>query len=309
MIRVRPAFCDRFSCRAARCRHSCCVGWEIDVDERTRQLYEALPGALGDELRDAISDGASAHFILREDERCPFLRCDGLCRLILELGEDALCEICREHPRFYNVFPGREERGLGLCCEEAVRLLLEEEKLSFLVEDDGNAERGEPWREKLAGLREAIFQIASDRSLPFEKRLDTAFALLGDRSPVCRPRAWADFFLTLEQMEESWTKLLKRLASEKDRRPAGSLDDPRYEKLFSYMLYRHFITAEDLREAGDLLFFCAVGTLLVAALDRIDPCGRDEHIRLFSAEIEYSDENVGKICAMHGQSFDFTERI
>ena len=53
-------------------------------------VVRLLPGALGDELRDAISDGASPHFILREDERCPFLRRDGLCRLILELGEDAL---------------------------------------------------------------------------------------------------------------------------------------------------------------------------------------------------------------------------
>ena len=25
-----------------------------------------------------------------------------LCRIILNLGEDALCDICREHPRFYN---------------------------------------------------------------------------------------------------------------------------------------------------------------------------------------------------------------
>ena len=33
MLYVRPDFYDDFHCLAAACRHSCCVGWEIDVDE------------------------------------------------------------------------------------------------------------------------------------------------------------------------------------------------------------------------------------------------------------------------------------
>ena len=32
MIRVRPSFADRFACTASRCAHSCCIGWEIDID-------------------------------------------------------------------------------------------------------------------------------------------------------------------------------------------------------------------------------------------------------------------------------------
>ena len=30
-------------------------------------------------------------FILTEDDRCPFLKSDGLCELILTKGEDMLC--------------------------------------------------------------------------------------------------------------------------------------------------------------------------------------------------------------------------
>ena len=33
MIRVVPDFYPEFACIASRCGHSCCVGWEVDVDE------------------------------------------------------------------------------------------------------------------------------------------------------------------------------------------------------------------------------------------------------------------------------------
>ena len=95
MIRIKPSFYDRFSCLASACRHSCCVGWEIDIDERSIEKYAAIEGELGQELKRAIALEPEAHFILDEEERCPFLREDGLCRLYLALGESALCEICQ----------------------------------------------------------------------------------------------------------------------------------------------------------------------------------------------------------------------
>ena len=96
-----PDFYEAFACRAADCSHSCCKGWEIDVDEAALRRYAAVEGDLGQELRRNIyQDDDGAHFLLAEDERCPFLREDGLCRLIVDLGEDALCEICALHPRY-----------------------------------------------------------------------------------------------------------------------------------------------------------------------------------------------------------------
>ncbi len=29
-----PVYYQKFSCLAGECRHSCCVGWEIDVDKK-----------------------------------------------------------------------------------------------------------------------------------------------------------------------------------------------------------------------------------------------------------------------------------
>ena len=97
-----PSFYPAFRCRADRCRHSCCRGWEIDVDEQSAALYRKLPGELGDELRRTLfADEEGWHFRLDGEERCPFLEADGLCRLIRRLGEEALCDICALHPRFF----------------------------------------------------------------------------------------------------------------------------------------------------------------------------------------------------------------
>lgn len=126
---IKPDFYDNFECKAQNCKHSCCVGWEIDVDEESLIYYNSIEDEIGNELRENISDVPSPHFVLGAEERCPFLEKSGLCRLILTLGEDSLCDICREHPRFYNEFSDRTEAGLGLCCEEAARLLLSGEKI------------------------------------------------------------------------------------------------------------------------------------------------------------------------------------
>ena len=120
-----PDYYPHFRCIADACRHSCCVGWEIDIDPDTRAAYAAVGGDIGAKLADEIDDSTDpAHFRLTADERCPFLRNDGLCELILTLGEDSLCQICADHPRFRNFFSGRTELGLGLCCEAAGALIL-----------------------------------------------------------------------------------------------------------------------------------------------------------------------------------------
>ena len=298
MIRVRPSFYDGFSCRASRCVHSCCVGWEIDIDSRTAAYYATVKGDFGRELRAGISEDGS-HFILRDDGACPFLRIDGLCRIILHLGEEALCDICAEHPRFYNCYPGREECGLGLCCEETVRLLLEErESFSISDEDDGAHEDTDPWREKLASVRKEIFSIVQNRECGLEEAIRAVCKLSEIQPPPFDSAKCAAFFLSLERMDESWTEQLKKLEASPLGSELGLPDDERYARVFLYLLFRHFITASDEDEARRLLCFCITGTRLIASLDRTDPGKRNEHIRLFSAEIEYSDENVRKICSV-----------
>lgn len=79
------------------------------------------------------TSGEVPHFRLTPDERCPFLLDDGLCRMIKHYGENMLCRICADHPRFRNYWSDRIELGLGLVCEEAARLILCREHAAKLI--------------------------------------------------------------------------------------------------------------------------------------------------------------------------------
>lgn len=132
---IAPDYYKEFHCLAGECRHSCCEGWEIDIDEETLNKYEKMPG-----IAEHISREGVPHFILK-GSRCPFLKEDNLCELICSYGEDILCQICRDHPRFRNFWTGRVEIGLGLACEEAARIILgRKEPMKLVVlESDGEA--------------------------------------------------------------------------------------------------------------------------------------------------------------------------
>ena len=120
-----PDYYPEFHCIAEKCPHTCCAGWEIDIDPESLKKYQTMPGAVGDRLRRGMDrEGETAFFHLDEKGRCPMLNEQNLCTLILNCGEEALCQICRDHPRFRNFLTGRVEMGLGLVCPEACRLIL-----------------------------------------------------------------------------------------------------------------------------------------------------------------------------------------
>ena len=123
-----PFYYKEFQCIGGVCKHNCCIGWEIDIDSDTYQKYQGISGNLGNRLKEHISIEDTPHFILQNGERCPFLNDKNLCDIILEKGEDFLCQICSDHPRFRNFFTNCTEVGLGLCCEEAARLILSQEE-------------------------------------------------------------------------------------------------------------------------------------------------------------------------------------
>lgn len=172
----KPDYYDSFRCIAGACQDSCCIGWEIDIDEGKEAFYQNVPGELGARMKQLI-DWEEGHFILQgKEERCPFLNQENLCELILELGEESLCEICREHPRFYDWYDTVTEAGLGLCCEAAARLVLEQEEPARFVEESyEEAEPEEESAEELLDLlfesRETAFQILQNRDFSIWKRL------------------------------------------------------------------------------------------------------------------------------------------
>ena len=134
----KPEYYDSFQCIGSACRDTCCAGWEIEIDEESAERYKRVTGELGERLRASITETEEEiYFNLQAGRRCPFLNKENLCDLILDQGEEILCEICREHPRHYQWFGDYTEVGLGLCCEEAARLLFRTKgKLTFILEEE-----------------------------------------------------------------------------------------------------------------------------------------------------------------------------
>ena len=305
MQQIYPNYYPQFQCTAGACRHSCCIGWEIDIDEASAARYAALPGAFGDRLRQQIDwESDPPHFILGEKERCPFLNADNLCDMILELGERSLCGICDQHPRFHNELPERVESGLGLCCEAAGALILgQAEPMHLLGAEDLATE------DEILAFRDACIAILQDRQYYIPKRVQNLLAYCGGGLPERNMPEWAAFLLGLERLEEAWTARLTELQEAWDQVKLREFmlhmtaRETEYEQFLVYLVYRHMANALDLEEAALRGRFAAWGYFLLYALGAVQFsrsgdftfADQVELARLFSAELEYSDENLDLI--------------
>ncbi len=277
---IKPDFFDGFTCLAGGCHDTCCAGWEIDVDEETAALYSAMPGENGERLRRILSGCRNADGTLslcREGERCPFLQNDGLCRLIIDAGEEALCDICREHPRFYEWGGGVCEAGLGLCCEEAAELWLSHD-VRFLCEDDGETP-SEADRVMLAEQSAAVEAVLSS------PKLGEALASLleADGKPDASDEAdaaayYRDLTAFVGGLEALDPHFPERFAAFPE-----PTDDRRFRRLAAAFLYRWRFEST----RTEWLRFAAAGVLLVRAMGgRPESAAKD-----FSKEIEYDPDN------------------
>ena len=280
---------EQFRCLMSRCTHTCCAGWEIDIDGDTLTRYRRTGGAIGKKLREKI-DWEAGCFRLEADERCPFLTENGLCELIMTLGDNSLCQICADHPRYRSFLPGRIEIGLGLCCEAAGRLLLrwEEKTELVLLEDDRQPEEEDgdflQWREKL-------LSIAQDRTLPMTERADRLLACAGMDANI-HPGKWAAELRGLERLDPAWDVCLARL--NQPERPVDARWEVPLEQRMVYLLYRHRSAGLEDGDFAGYLAYCVVMWRLLRHMFSHDQTmdGLVETARLYSSEIEYSDENV-----------------
>lgn len=312
-----PNYYTNFSCIASACRHSCCIGWEIDVDGEALSRYASVTGELGDRLRRSIDyDSDPPCFILTEDERCPFLNQNGLCDLICELGEDSLCQICSDHPRFYNRLPDRVEAGLGLCCEAVAELILSQTEPFSVVrlpEDArevrslngcGEALDRDPFVERALEMREGLLAILCDRRLPLGDRIRHALGCfdidLTEEPPLLRDYGELEHLLrNMERLDPAWDRYLDALKGLSES-PLAELDGEEgipFEQLLCYFLYRYFAVEADGRE-GILeirLLLAILSVSIIHAIHRAlggDPATLLEISRMYSSEVEYSEENM-----------------
>ena len=287
-----PRYYKDFACIAERCKHSCCVGWEIDVDGAALEKYALLKPTYGKEISDSIDYTETPHFKLMADERCPHLDERGLCKIITALGEEYLCDICREHPRFYNDTLYGKEVGLGMACEEACRIILssdayadrieigEAEGASLAAEFDAVAER-----EKIYGILQTFSLRYDEKRKKICEKYDVSLSLL-------TAEEWRECLASLEYLDEAHRALF---ASFDPYVSVKEAHEKILDRAFAYFLYRHTAETGSMEEFRAALVFCLFCEKLVAYLIHATEAEREEEIveaaRTVSEEIEYSEDN------------------
>lgn len=264
MTKATPHYYKDFRCIAERCHHNCCIGWEIDIDKITYKKYRKMKDIRPSTFRDL----RGAHFKTDERGRCVELSAEGRCKIIERYGEDALCDICRLHPRFINRVGDREEIGLGLCCEEAARIIITDERPLF-IENDGE--------DSFCLFRRRAFDTEPDRLL----------SLIGSEWTRHPLSFWKNVFLSLERLDEGWTSLLSTLDTEERDVPERERE---FKNIQNYFIFRH-LRGDSLEKE---LFFCYLSYYIIRELYKRSDGSLSALIdisRQYSAEVEYSDRN------------------
>lgn len=169
-------YVNHFACLAGACPDTCCKDWQIILDEDAIARYQAMPGALGEQVRAAMLTEDGQTRFREQDGKCVLLREDGLCPLQAVYGQDALCRTCFTHPRFTEEYGQTAELTLSASCPEAARLLLEHTAPLRLEEtEDGgpvvpNSLDPELYP-ALLSARAVSIQLAQDRSRPIADRI------------------------------------------------------------------------------------------------------------------------------------------
>lgn len=277
MYTIYPTIFPNFRCKAGSCKHTCCQTWEIDIDAETEEKYRNTKGPLGEELARWMrtAEDGSTCFTLNEKGYCHFLRPDGLCRLILEKGEDYLGNICTMHPRFYKYLDDVELAGTGLCCERTCEQLFEiRGPLTFAIE-------GFEGIYDFPSLLAALGWDAPGELISFTPELtEENFSRI------------LSAYEKTEPIDEAWTCRLAFLSHHKDAAldAARRYDDPKqfFTNLYQYILYRELDEDLPLDRLAAFAKDAATFIYIESALTH-DPLRAAAR---WSEQIEYDTDNV-----------------
>ncbi len=327
MILRMPSYYRNFKCTADNCSDSCCIGWEIDIDSKTYDYYKTVGGEFGSKLKENITEASVPHFKLSKDERCPFLNEKNLCEIFINLGEDRLCEICTEHPRFFEWYDGVKEGGIGLCCEAAAELIItQKEDFSYydtVTDYEECNDYDDEFYDYLFKMRDRIISHIQNDKIPLVQRLNNVLHFAYNMQ--CEYDNFSFDFLQLEQAEFSAEKVslsailrefssLEMLGSENlfekvlenlsEENFSDVFSDKKTEKAFEniavYFVWRHFLKSVYEDEFYSKIAFSVLSALLIAVLcvGENQVFSADELIVksvYYSKEIEYSELNLSKI--------------
>lgn len=289
MISLYPTFYHAFQCKAQHCNHTCCQKWTIDIDDHTAAMYNNLNSPLGESLRQAMTiDKEGHHFVFTDEQpKCTLLRDDGLCKVVLELGEDSLCETCHMHPRFYKYIEDLELCGVGLCCEESVEKLIASNgnQLLFTIEDDDN-EFGPDERPILQNIFELLALDVDGSLLQYTPSsnadyVESLLTLYSQTEPI--DDKWTHQLVQLEALVKEYTPILHQY-------DLSSSDLGTLNKTYQYILYRQIDMLADYSLESLIQYAYDATTYIL--LTYIHTKDMVESIRRWSEQIEYNEDTI-----------------
>ncbi|MDY2581403.1 MAG: flagellin lysine-N-methylase [Clostridium perfringens] len=135
-----PKYMKTFKCIGPNCTDTCCAGWDINIDENTFKKYENDKGNLkelitGKYIKNSQSDDSFNYGFMKitEDNKCPFLNENLLCKIHGKCGEENLSITCRRYPRVFNIIDDIYEKSELPSCEEICsKAFLNKEKMEFI---------------------------------------------------------------------------------------------------------------------------------------------------------------------------------
>ncbi len=287
-----PSYYKNFKCIADRCRHSCCIGWEIDIDPATAERYAEIKGDFGDKIRANIAESEDGKCIkMEKNGHCPFLQC-GLCEIISTLGDGYVSEICREHPRFYNRVGNRIEVGLGVACEEASRIILSSKEFGKM-EKIGETADEESTEYCALNERALLFQILSDESLDYSQKVYE----IEEKFKVCASKLDEDKIKEMYSALEYLDGFHKEMIVSAKTLRSTALDSA-LTAFLGYMIFRHVSTATDFNNLRARLGFCLLSARVLEAMASSRENPSEDIVdcaRIYSEEIEYSEDNTAAL--------------
>lgn len=296
-----PSFYKNFSCIGSECKQSCCIGWELEVDSETFEYYKSVPGEFGNRLRRELKnvstdDEEYYSFTLPVDGRCPFLNSNNLCDIVLNLGEEALCDICTTYPRYSFSYNDVIEHSLTISCEEACRLLFDENDDSFITHEseleyeyDDEDCVDEEILSKFSSTQKTLFDLLNNNSIDFEEKLK--LILDGDEYPELNSKEERLRILSLlEPLNKEWAEYMEKLLLNINN-TNSDWDNSTYSKLLTYFLYRYMPRGLFDEDLDSKIRFCLFCIFCVKDIEEITHDVK-KAASLFSREVEHSEDNI-----------------
>ena len=274
-----PEIFDKFVCTGSQCSDNCCMtDWDIEIDEDTYGFYKKLDNDIGRKFVNSVTEDEGVKYLVHCDGKCPMLNEKGLCSVQLAYGEDNISDICREHPRFYEWFGDYKEAGVGLACEESVKLLLSNSTPLLFMEDSA------PSLFDFPTLLSAMGCSLPEEALSYTPTINETYCrtilhALSQTEPV--DEAWTK---RLSSLSGSFTSTLKKASSYLAKAPL-----PELTAVYQYIFYR----------ALEKEPFCGIDAVMTYARQSTDFIFMEtaifgdlpENIRRWSEQIEYDTDN------------------